>query len=137
MIIKRRGGNKKRRAAAAVEMAVVTPFLLTMLFGIIEYGWVFTVRQAIVTAAREGARTASLPGSTDTEIYDRVDEFLEPLGLGAAEYNVELTRAVPGDPIEVVEVSVPWEDVTLIGNYFGTADYTLGARASMRKEGLD
>ena len=36
-------GNK-RRGAAVVEMAVVTPLLLTLLFGVIEFGWVFMVK---------------------------------------------------------------------------------------------
>ena len=36
-----RKGKKRRWASATVEMAIVTPLLLTMLFGIIEYGWVF------------------------------------------------------------------------------------------------
>ena len=49
-----------RRAAAAVEMAVVTPLLLAVLFGIIEFGWLFTVQHTLVNAAREGARTGVL-----------------------------------------------------------------------------
>lgn len=124
-----------RRAGAAVEMAVVTPLLLTMLFGIIEYGWVFTVRQAIVTAAREGARVASLPGSEDEEIIARVNDYLSPYGITTQ--TTELTRATPENPVEVVHVSVPYADVTLIGSYFGSTSFNLGATCSMRKEGLE
>ena len=51
---------RKARGAAVVEFAVVLPLLLTILFGIIEYGWVFMVRQTLQTAAREGARVAVL-----------------------------------------------------------------------------
>jgi hypothetical protein len=116
-------------------MAVVTPLLLVLLFGIIEYGWVFSVRQALVTAAREGARTAALPGSTDEEIHAKIGDFLSPLGLTT--YNVELTHATPGDPTEVVHLTIPYADVTLIGSFFGSTDYDLGARCSMRKEGID
>ena len=125
----------RRWAAATVEMAVVTPILLTMLFGIIEYGWVFSVKQALVTAAREGARTAALPGSTDEEVEQRVANFLNPLGLTT--YNVELERATIDDPTETVHVTIPYADVTLIGSFFGSTDYDLGARCSMRKEGID
>lgn len=36
---------KKRKASTIVEFAVVLPFLFAILLGIIEYGWVFMVRQ--------------------------------------------------------------------------------------------
>lgn len=129
------GGKKRRRGAATVEMAVVTPLLLTMLFGIIEYGWVFTVKQGLTTAAREGARTAALPGSTEEDIRSRVASFLAPLGLTT--YQVELTRATAENPTETVHVTVPYADVTLVGCYFGSTSYNLGAQVSMRKEGVD
>ena len=126
--------KKHRWAAATVEMAVVTPLLLTMLFGIIEYGWVFSVKQALVTAAREGARTAALPGSTDDDIHERIAAFLGPLGMTT--YDVELTHSTPEDPTETVHVTIPYADVTLIGSFFGSTDYDLGATCSMRKEAL-
>ena len=124
-----------RRAAAAVEMAIVTPILLTMLFGIIEYGWVFTVRQALVTAAREGARTASLPGSTEQEVRDRIAQYMTPLGM--ATYTVTFTHPLPDNPVESVHIAVPYSDVTLLGSYFGSTNFNLGATCSMRKEGVD
>lgn len=131
----KRLGRKRRLGSAAVEMAVVTPLLLTMLFGIIEFGYAFTVRQSLVTAAREGARLASMPGTTDAAVEDRVREYLDPLGLAST--SIELTRATPDNPTEVVEVSIPYADVTLFGGYFGPTNFDLGARCSMRKEGLD
>ncbi|TWT45958.1 TadE-like protein [Phycisphaerae bacterium RAS1] len=129
------GGKKLRRGAATVEMAIVTPLLLTMLFGIIEYGWVFTVKQGLTTAAREGARTAALPGSTDEDIQQRISAFLTPLGLTT--YSVELTRSTEENPTETVHVLIPYADVTLVGCYFGSTSYNLGATVSMRKEGID
>lgn len=125
--------SKKRRwASATVEMAVVTPLLLTMLFGIIEYGWVFSVKQGLVTAAREGARTAALPGSTDEDIEQRVSEYLNPLGLTT--YTVALSRATPSDPTETVDITIPYSDVSLLGNFFGGRNSDLKASCSMRKE---
>jgi hypothetical protein len=131
----KRGGDTRRRAAAVVEMAVVAPLLLTVLFGIIEYGWVFSIRQALTNATREGARVAVLPGSTDEEIQTRINGYLAPLGVTT--HTIELTRATPDEPVEVVHVSVPYADVTLIGEYFGSTSYNLGSTCSMRKEGLD
>lgn len=125
-----------RRAAAAVEMAVVSPLLFTMLFGIIEYGWVFTVRQTLTTAAREGARVAALPGSTDDQIRERVTEVLAPMNLSGVG-RTALTRATQDDPTENVRVWLNYGDVTLVGHFFGSTDFNLEASCSMRKEGVD
>jgi Flp pilus assembly protein TadG len=129
---------KKRRnrrwAAAAVELAVVTPFLLMMLFGIVEFGWIFTVRQGLVTAAREGARTAALPGATETDVANRVAEFLTALGVTGYTYSL---TSDPVTETETVTVNVPYSQVTLVGGWFDLSDFNLGATCSMRKEGVD
>lgn len=124
-----------RRASAVVEMAIVTPILITLLLGIIEYGWVFTIRQALANAAREGARVAVLPGSTDAQITQRVQDYLTPLGMTTQ--TLTLTRASAGNPIETVALEIPYADVTLIGAYFGPQNYNLGHIVSMRKEGIE
>lgn len=53
-----------QRGAAAVEFAIVTPVLLLMLFGMIDFGVVMGAQSVVANAAREGARTAALGGST-------------------------------------------------------------------------
>lgn len=132
-MIATRNRNQRRRGAATVEMAVVTPLLLTIVFGIIEYGWVFSVQQSLVTAAREGARTASLPGTTVSEVQARVSDYLSPLGIQTADVDVDIDG--DGNPTGLVELAVPYADVSLLGGYFGSTDFDLTARASMRKEG--
>ncbi|MEW6200079.1 MAG: TadE family protein [Planctomycetota bacterium] len=124
------------RAAAAVELAIVTPILLTMLFGIIEYGWLFTVRQALTTAAREGARTAALPGSRISDVESRVSDYMQTLGLTT--YTTDVTVDEYNNPTGDVTVSVPYADVTLVGCYFGgPPSGNISASCSMRKEGID
>lgn len=132
----RKGGTRKERAAAVVEFAVVLPLLLTILFGIIEYGWVFMVRQTLQTAAREGCRLAVLQTSADPydNVSDRVAQVMGPTGLTS--YEVTMTHATPGNPVESVTVTVAYDDVSLLGGFFGTHDYDLGGTCSMRKEGL-
>ncbi len=124
------------RAAAVVEFAVVLPLLLTILFGIIEYGWVFMVRQTLQTAAREGARVAVLQTSVEpyTAALSRIAEVMEPTGLTT--YEVTMTHASVADPVEVVQVTIPYDDVSLMGGFFGTHAYNLGGTCSMRKEGM-
>ena len=127
--------QRRRRASAAVEMAVVTPVLLTILFGIIEYGWMFSVQQQLVAAAREGSREASLPGATVAEVQGVVDDYLEPTGIDGVSVNVEVDGE--GLPNGRVDLSVPYADVSLLGGYFGPVDFNLTAHSTMRKEGAD
>jgi Flp pilus assembly protein TadG len=47
---------KGQRGAAAVEFAVVLPLLVTLLFGIIEMGFVMNRWITVTHAAREGVR---------------------------------------------------------------------------------
>jgi len=131
-----RRGDTRARAAAIVEFAVVTPLLLVMVFGIIEYGYVFMVRQTLTNAAREGCRVAILQTTTTpyTEITDRVDDVMEPTGLTG--YAVTMTHPTPADPTETVTVTIPFADVSLLGNFFGPRIGNLVGTCSMRKEGV-
>jgi Flp pilus assembly protein TadG len=123
----------KRRAAAVVEMAVVLPILLTVLFGIIEFGWTFMTYQSITNAAREGCRVAVLEGSTDQDISDRIDQYMTMIGIN--NYQLDLDRAGPGAPTETVTIKVPYSTVSLLGSYFGSTNFNLTSKACMRKEG--
>ena len=131
-----RVGRRRRRGAAVVEFAVVLPLLLTILFGIIEYGWVFMVRQTLQTAAREGCRLAVLQTSVTpyANVTERVATVMGPTGLSS--YTVTMTHASDATPVETVVVSVPYTDVSLMGGFFGTKSYDLGGSCSMRKEGM-
>jgi Flp pilus assembly protein TadG len=52
--------------AAAIEFAIVLPLLLSLLFGVLAYGYYAIVSMAVATAAAEGAR-ASVAGMSDAE----------------------------------------------------------------------
>ena len=75
---------KKRRSRRAggvtVEAALLTPLLITLLFGIIEFGFVFKDLLVIHQAAREGARLAAI-GAPTTEISDRVQNSAPTLTI--------------------------------------------------------
>ena len=130
------GGRPRARAAAIVEFAVVSPLLLTILFGIIEYGYVFMVRQTLTNAAREASRVAVLQTTVApyTEVTTRVDEIMATTGLTS--YTVGMTHWTVGDPTETVTVSIPFADVSLLGNFFGERTGDLVGSCSMRKEGV-
>ena len=127
--------DKSIRGAAAVELAVVLPLLLTLVFGIIEFGWVFMVRETLVNSSREGCRVAVLQGSTEQDIRDRVSASMDPTGLSS--YTVQINRSSPGSPSETVKVLIPYADVYRLGGYFGPTDFNQAATTVMRKEGAD
>ena len=118
-----------------MELAVVLPLLLTIVFGIIEFGWIFMVRETLTNASREGCRVAVLQGSTEQDIRDQVSVSMSPAGLG--DYTVEITRATTGNANETVRILIPYSEVSLLGGYFGPTNFNLGATTIMRKEGAD
>ncbi len=141
------------RGAAVVEMAIVAPVLLTLVFGIIEFGWVFMAYQTITNAAREGARTAVLQGSlaNGSDVEARVHDYVSPAGLpqyplqivasmaSASGPGLFLKRsddtAAPKDPTEAVRLTVPYSEVSLLG-VLPAGSFDLSSTCSMRKEGF-
>lgn len=60
MTISKRNGKRGDAGASLVEFAFVAPFLLLLLLGIIEFGYLFGQNNEIRHAAREGARYAAV-----------------------------------------------------------------------------
>ena len=58
-LLKRHNRSRDERGAVAVEFALIVPVLLTLLFGGIEYGRVYSQLEVLESAAREGARQAA------------------------------------------------------------------------------
>jgi Flp pilus assembly protein TadG len=67
----------KERGAALVEMAIILPLLLLMLFGIIESAWAFAQANDVRHGAREGARLAAIDfgdaATIGAEVCSRMD----------------------------------------------------------------
>ena len=129
--------STRKRAAAIVEFAIVLPLLLTILFGIIQYGWVFMIRQTLQMAAREGCRVAILPTSVwpYPNAVIRIDDVMATTGL------TTFTRTfgpppTPANPVVSVVVSVPYADASLLAGWFGSSNFDLSGACSMRKEGM-
>jgi Flp pilus assembly protein TadG len=111
--------NGRRSGIAAVEMALLLPLLLILLFGMIEYGSLFWRSQQVASAARNGARRGVLAGATSTDVTTAVDQVMVASGMGSTNYTVTLTPANPttlaqGAPF-TVEVTVPYVDIQLTG----------------------
>ncbi len=54
--------RKSEQGAEVIEMVIVLPLLLGLLFGMVDFGFLFQRYVVLTNAAAEGARVASLPG---------------------------------------------------------------------------
>jgi len=68
---RRRHEGHLDRGAAAVEMALVLPLLLLVLFGLVDFGRLYNAQMQITQAAREAVRVMALGGTT-TDATSRV-----------------------------------------------------------------
>lgn len=119
-----------------VEFALVLPFLILILMGTLDTGWMIYTNNALSNAAREGARVG-ITGKTDTEIKTRVKSTA--VGVSLTDSNITITHATPfGQPGTVtVEIAYSYSPLTpVLGNMFGSGGtFTLRAKATMRVEG--
>jgi Flp pilus assembly protein TadG len=92
--------GRLRRAdsgAEIIEMAIVLPLLLMVLFGIVEFGFVFQRYVFLTNAAAEGARVASLPGYTSADVSSRVEAYATASNItGVSATSVASPIAGPG-----------------------------------------
>ena len=86
-----------RRGAAVVEMAVVAPVLVMLILGTIEVGWMLMARHTLSLAAREGARAASLPDATMTEVQGKVTAAMSGSSLTGYTVTSNLNSLGPAD----------------------------------------
>ena len=85
--------TKNDRGANLVEFAILAPLLIMLLFGIIEFAWVFAQNLDIRHGAREGARLAAVNfpvgttnGSTARNNTDRdalIDEICARMDIAS------------------------------------------------------
>jgi Flp pilus assembly pilin Flp len=99
--------RRDQSGAAAVEMAIILPVLVLLMFGIVEFGLAFNRLQGVHAAAREGARVGAVsPGDECARALSALD------GLGVSAVTCIVEESCPGDRAVVVigateEVSIP------------------------------
>jgi Flp pilus assembly protein TadG len=81
------GSGGRRAGTASVEFALVLPLLLALLFGIMEFGFLFKDQLALQQSAREGARTASV-GKLVSEVNNRIVTTSTTLLIAHLTYDV-------------------------------------------------
>ena len=113
--------TRDRRGAVVVEMAIVLPIFLLILFGIIEFGRAMKADQILANGARLGARRAILDNQTNSGVGTLVKNSCEGILNTTVTVsisvngvvNAPLATAIKGDECEVT-VSVPFNQVSFL-----------------------
>ncbi len=133
-----------RDGAVMVEFALILILLVTILFGIITFGWMFFLENNMETAAREAARrmaVAEAPfAGTDVACADAqtpgTAEYIACAMMpnSAGTITVNAVELCPADRAVRVQVSANGADVALADIFGYFTGMTLSATVEMRKE---
>jgi Flp pilus assembly protein TadG len=131
--------NQQRRGAAVVEFAILAPFLITILLGLIEFGRVMMAGEVLTNAAREGCRSGVLPGNTASDVRNAVTNYLNnssiPLSDPTNQISVSPDPAgAPGGTAITVTINVPFNSLSWLPTPIFMGGKSLGASVVMRKE---
>ena len=86
---------------AAVEFALLLPLIMTLLLGIIDWGYYFYLSETVVNAAREGARTGIVQSTGSvaaTTAQSTAQTYLTGGGITLGSGDNEATVALPTTP---------------------------------------
>ena len=107
---------------------------MLMAMGIIEFGRAMVVQEILTNAAREGARRASISGTSNNAALAVIDAYMANEGISGHTRTIvpNSNTVAKGEPITVT-VSVAYTAVDY-GILFWLGDNTLNAQVVMRKE---
>ncbi|MFO8006381.1 MAG: TadE/TadG family type IV pilus assembly protein [Candidatus Brocadiia bacterium] len=129
-----------------MEFALVLPVFVLLVFGALEFGRAYYDVHLLTSAAREGARTGSLPGKLESDVQAEVDDFLTRVGLSGT-WSTAVTVEDPSGTVrsggladalegDLVYVTVSYDFQVLVGSllpgFSGTV--TLHGRCAFRHE---
>ncbi len=114
------------RGQAALEMALILPILLLLVFGTVDFGLIFLTRSQVEEASATGARLASL-GTAGAAVESTVEADYPGLTVNLS-YN-------PGDTVGAqvtVTASKPYVVLTpVIAAFLGTSRLTISGNTTM------
>ena len=120
-----RDRTSRDQGVAAVEFALILPVLALILFGVLEFGRVWSQYQVFQGAAREGARCAAVASTSECDVQTEIDQAAAPWDPPNATIQViggsagPCTDADRGKDVQVswqqpLQINIPfWNDVTI------------------------
>ena len=82
--LRNRRGHLGKRGVAAVEMALILPLMLIVIFAIIDFGRLVQARLVITTLAREGGSLACRDVQSATNLVTMLQDGASPLNLATS-----------------------------------------------------
>ncbi len=122
--------SKRKRGeagAAAVEFALVLPLLLTLLMGVVEFGWYFFNQGTLAGAAREAARDFAIHEDA-AQAADKAVQTATGLSLTASQVG---GLACGADGLVTVTIDYTYDSLT--GFFFD--ERPMQGTGSMRCQG--
>jgi Flp pilus assembly protein TadG len=85
-------GRRRRgdRGAVAVEFGLIAPFLFLLVFGLIDFGWMFSRDMVVQNVARDAVRVASLEGSY-SQVSSTIQTELTSYGIAPSQVTYSIT----------------------------------------------
>lgn len=137
--------RKTDTGAEVIEMALVTPLLLLLILGIVDFGFLFQQYVVLSNAAAEGARVASLPGYSSADVTARVTAYATNGGVTGTVNTVTTPVALagpggstwPGSQVTVTHVYTYQYIGPIAGLFSGpslASSVTLTSRSTVRHQ---
>lgn len=132
-----------RRGQALVEFALLLPFIMLVLIGIVEFGRAWNAKQMVTDAAREGARWAVVGNpaiTTQSQVSDTVKRYIARGGFDTSQVTISYPDGFKTGTGNITTVTVAMSHrfvalhrlITLLTNSSGVM--TLQSSARMRNE---
>jgi hypothetical protein len=103
--------ERGENGASLVEFALIAPFLILLLLGVIEFGYLFGEFNDVRHGAREGARAAAVNAGNNAFLHDTTCDAMDL----TTNVTVRFTDGSPGDLGDTAEVHVVASPQSLSG----------------------
>lgn len=129
-----RNKMNRKKGQAMVETALVLPFIILILLGIIDFGILFNNYLIVSNASRECARNVVV-GMTDTSLQTLYYDVTRPLDFNKLRMDVNVPPSERKKGVEVtVTITYQYDFLTPIIGAFTHGPVTLTGRTVMRIE---
>lgn len=133
--------RRRQAGTSVVEMAIVLPLLLLVVFAIGDFGIAYTRWNSLTNAVREGARAGVVfrapcnPATVEAEVQTTVSNFADSSGLEVASIVTMVNGACAGTGTQLtVNATVPYDYVALAALAGFAPTINLSAQTVMRNE---
>lgn len=132
---------RRQKGTSIVEMTIVMPLLLILVFGIGDFGIAYTQWNSLTNAVREGARagvvfqTPCTPATVTANVQNTVATFAGSSGLDAASIVTTVTNPCGGTGTALtVSSTAPYNYIAMLALAGFAPTLPLTAQTVMRNE---